>query len=147
MISRASASEVLDLFSELKRARNWTDKQRYAPFDLGPGKARLLEYIGEHDGVSQIEVAKATGTDKALAGRSLETLIERGLVRRERSNEDGRAYVLSLSPAGRKLVKQVGSVRGQVIDRIMRSLDNRDLQDFKRIASKVLVTMKDVSPH
>jgi DNA-binding MarR family transcriptional regulator len=141
MISKAEASELLELFSALQRARGWTDKQMYASLDLGPAKARLLEYIAAHDGTSQTEIAIATDTDKALIGRSVEAFLEDGWVRRERSKDDGRAYVLSLSPSGRKIVKQFGTIRGQILERVIKSLDGRDVEDFRRIVKKLLQTM------
>ena len=115
MISKAEASALLDLFSTLQRARGWTDKQMYASLDLGPAKARLLEYIAVHDATSQTELARATDTDKALTERSVEAFLENGWVRRQRSRDDGRAYILSLSPSGRKIVKQFETIRGQIL--------------------------------
>jgi MarR family transcriptional regulator, transcriptional regulator for hemolysin len=141
MISKAEASVLLDLFSTLQRARGWTDKQMYASLDLGPAKARLLEYIAVHDGTSQTELARATDTDKALTGRSVEAFLENGWVRRQRSREDGRAYILSLSPSGRKIVKQFETIRGQILERVTKTLDTRDVEDFCRIVKKLLETM------
>jgi DNA-binding MarR family transcriptional regulator len=143
MISATEASGLLELFSELQRARGWTDKKLFAALDLSPSKARLLEYIASHDGTSQAELAKATDTDKALTGRSVETFVESGWVRRDRSKDDGRAYVLSLSPSGHKVVRQFGLVRNEILERVTKSLDSHDVEDFRRIVKKLLATMKD----
>jgi MarR family transcriptional regulator for hemolysin len=143
MISKTEASELLELFSSLQRARGWTDKRMYASLDLGPAKARLLEYIASHDGTSQTELAKATDTDKALTGRSVEAFVESGWVRRDRSKDDGRAYILSLSPSGRKVVRQFGSIRNEILERVTKTLDSDDVKDFRRIVSRLLATMKD----
>jgi MarR family transcriptional regulator for hemolysin len=143
MIDKAQASEVLDLFVALKRARGWTDKKTCDSLNIGPTKARLLGCIDEHDGISQTELARATDTDKSLAGRLIQEFIVIGWVRRERSSADGRAYVLSLSPSGRKLVKQLGTIRDQVLDRVIHTLNGRDVADFRRIVSWLLDTMKE----
>jgi DNA-binding MarR family transcriptional regulator len=143
MISKAQASELLKAYSALKRARGWTDRRTCASLDIGPGKLRLLEYIAEHDGVSQTELARATDTDKALAGRSVQEFVDNGWVRRERSRTDSRAYVLSLSPSGDKLVKQFVNVRDQILDRVTLALNSRDVQDFTRVITKLLDTMKE----
>lgn len=143
MVNKAKASELLDLFLALKRARGWTDKRTCGSLDIGPTKIRLLEYIAEHDGVSQTELARATDTDKALTGRSVQTFIENGWVRRERSSADSRAYVLSLSPSGRKLVNQVATIRDQVMKRVIHTFNSRDVADFRRIVSKLIDTMKE----
>jgi len=143
MVNKAKASELLDLFFAVKRARGWTDKRTCDALDIGPTKIRLIEYIAEHDGVSQTEVARATDTDKALTGRSVQSFVENGWVRRERSSVDNRAYVLSLSPSGRKLVNQLATIRDQVMNRVIHTFNGRDVADFRRIVSKLLETMKE----
>jgi DNA-binding MarR family transcriptional regulator len=143
MITKTEASDLLELFSKLQRARGWTDKKMFASLDLSPAKARLLEYIASHDGTSQTELARATDTDKTLTGRSVETFIENGWVRRDRSKDDGRAYILSLSPSGRRVVRQFGYVRNEILERVTKALDSDDLEDFRRIVSKLLASMKE----
>ena len=143
MISKSKASDLLDLFSTLQRARGWTDKRLFLSLDLSPAKARLLEYIASHDGTSQTELAKATDTDKALTGRSVEAFVASGWVQRNRSKVDARAYILSLSPSGHKVVLRFGSVRNEILERVTKSLDSRDVDDFRRIVNKLLATMKD----
>ena len=142
MVSETKASELLKAYSALKRARGWTDSRTCASLDIGPGKLLLLEYIAEHDGVSQTELAKATGTDKALTGRSVQEFVDSGWVRREHSSTDGRAYVLSLSPSGYKMVKQFVLLRKQILHRVTLSLSARDVEDFKRVVAKLIETMK-----
>jgi MarR family transcriptional regulator, transcriptional regulator for hemolysin len=143
MISKHKASELLDLFSTLQRARGWTDKKMFASLDLSPAKARLLEYIASHDGTSQTELAKATDTDKALTGRSVDAFVESGWVLRDRSKQDGRAYILSLSPSGRRVVRQFGSVRSEILERVTKSLNSEDVEDFRRIVNKLLASMQE----
>jgi len=56
---------------------------------------------------------------------------------------DSRAYVLSLSPSGRKLVNQLATIRDQVMNRVIHTFNGRDVADFRRIVSKLLETMKE----
>ena len=142
MTSKDKALELLKAYSALKRAKGWTDKRTCASLDIGPTKLRLLEYIAEHDAISQTELASATETDKALTGRSVQEFVEKGWVRRTQSKTDGRAYVLTLSSPGWRLVKQFVAVRDQVLDRVSLTLNNRDVEDFKRVVAKLLDTMK-----
>jgi DNA-binding MarR family transcriptional regulator len=142
MISQADANELFELFTALKRATGWTNKQTYSHLELSRTQGQLLLYIAEHDGVSQTELAKATGNDKALTGRVLQPLIERGWLRRDRSDVDARAYILHLAPAGRKVIKHLDGIRDEVLERVSRTLDPRDVTDFRRIVSKLLNSMK-----
>ena len=72
----------------------------------------------------------------------LQTLIERELVRRERSDEDRREYVLELTPAGQRARARVEKLRAQIAARVVGALDERDLEDFERVAKKILAELE-----
>ena len=59
-------------------------------------------------------------------------------MRRERSDEDRREYVLELSAAGRRAQERVEKLRAQLAERVVAALDERDIEDFDRIARKIL---------
>jgi len=120
------------------RALRSAAAQAYAPLDLGTAQAKFLRYIGEEQGISQAELARATVTAPTLTGRALEPLIERGWVKRTRSEEDRREYVLELTAAGKRARDRVLAARETIIAQVARALDDRDVRDFERIAAKIL---------
>ena len=69
---------------------------------------------------------------------ALEPLVERGWVRRKRSEEDRRQYVLELSAAGQRVRDRVEAAREGIIEQMATVLDKRDFEDFDRIAGKIL---------
>ncbi len=111
--------------------------QSYATFEVGSAQARFLRYIGRNSRISQADLARATMTDPALTGRVLEPLVERGWVKRERSQDDRRQYILELTPAGQRVRKRVEEAREQAAVRVSAVLDDKDLEDFERIAGKI----------
>ena len=134
---RPEPDEVLDRFSALARSLRAAAAQTYATFEVGSTQARFLRYIDRHSQISQADLARATDSDPTLTGRVLETLIERGWVRRERSEEDRRQYLLELSAAGKRASKRVTEARRQVARRMVAVLDDHDLEDFERITRKI----------
>src|SRR5215471_18595354 len=72
-----------------------------------PGRFATLMLIGRNPGISQTALSRANGRDKSTLTPVLEDLVQRGLVRRKRTNNDRRAYRLTLTPAGRKLLCQL----------------------------------------
>ena len=124
------------------RALRAVAAQAYAPLDLGTAQAKILRHIGEAEGISQAELARATVTAPTLTGRALEPLVERGLVRRKRSEEDRREYVLELTAAGRRARDRVLAVRDEIIAQVAGVLDERDVRDFDRIAGKILAALE-----
>ncbi|WP_437672158.1 MarR family winged helix-turn-helix transcriptional regulator [Sorangium sp. So ce131] len=111
--------------------------ETYADEKLFSAQARFLRYIGEHPGISQAELARATDMAATLTGRLLQTLLERGFVERAPSREDRREYVLTLSPAGERMRRRVVDARGRFAARVVSVLDERDLDDFDRISYKL----------
>jgi len=114
----------------------------YGNVEIGSTQAKFLRHIGQHAPISQAGLARATGTDPTLTGRALQSLVERGLMRRERSNEDRREYILELSSAGRRAQGRVEKLRAQLAARVVAALDERDLGDFDRISRKILAAFE-----
>ena len=146
MARRRNPSEFVDLFGAVKKRVTALAAEAYAAVGLGSMQAKLLREIGAHGRTSQAELARATASDPTLTGRVLAALIDRGLVRRERSDEDRREYVLQLGAAGRRARDQVEKLRAGLAARIGEALDDRDLEDFERIANKLLVALQDPLP-
>ena len=116
--------------------------EAYASLELGSTQAKFLRHIGKNSRISQADLARATATDPALTGRALETLVDRGWVRRTRSEEDRRQYVLELGPAGQRARKRVEEAREIVAERMTSVLDDRDIEDFERISRKIVAAFE-----
>jgi DNA-binding MarR family transcriptional regulator len=141
-VGRSEPSEFLESLGALSRCLRSVAAQAYATFEVGSTQAKFLRHIGRHSRISQADLARATATDPALTGRALETLVERGWVRRTRSEEDRRQYVLDLTASGQRARKRVEEARERIAKRIATLLDERDIEDFDRIAKKILAAFE-----
>jgi DNA-binding MarR family transcriptional regulator len=142
VVARRDPGEFLEGFSALWRRVRVVAAQAYAAFEVGSTQAKFLRHIARHSRISQADLARATETDPALTGRALETLIERGWVRRTRSEEDRRQYILELTAAGHRAHKRVEEARRQIAERMFSALDDRDIEDFDRITRKILAALE-----
>ena len=142
MARRRDPNEFLEGFGALRRCITTIAQAAYAEIDLGSTQAKFVRHIGQKSRISQAELARATMTDPTLVGRVLSTLVERGLVRRQRSDEDRREYVLELTAAGRRAQEKVEKLRAELAARMVAALDERDLEDFERITGKILATFE-----
>jgi DNA-binding MarR family transcriptional regulator len=142
--ARRDPTEFIDKLGALRRCMSALAAQAYAGAGLGLGstQAKLMRHIGAHGPISQAELARATGSDPALTGRALQTLIERGWVRRQRSDQDRREYVLELGAEGRRARARVEKLRSDLAARVVGVLDARDLEAFDRVAGKILATFE-----
>jgi DNA-binding MarR family transcriptional regulator len=137
-MSTRDAPDFIDLFGVLRRRLMSVATQAYAAVGMARVQGRFVRHIGRHSPISQAELARATDTDPALTGRTLQGLIDEGLVRRQRSDEDRREYVLALTAAGRRARERVERARAELAARLGAVLDERDHKDFERIVNKIL---------
>jgi DNA-binding MarR family transcriptional regulator len=131
-------TEFVEQFGAVKRRLSAAATPAYGELELGSQQAQLIRHIGLRGRSSQVDLARATASHPTLIGRTLQTLIDRGLVRRERSEEDRREYVVDLTPAGQRMRERVVKLRERLAGQIVATLDERDLDDFERIANKIL---------
>jgi DNA-binding MarR family transcriptional regulator len=134
--------EFLERVSAMHRSLRGAATESYAALDIGTTQAKFLRYIGRHSKISQADLARATVTDPALTGRALETLIERGWVRRKRSDEDRRQYILELSAAGQRARERVEEARERIAGKVLAALEERDVEEFERIVGKIVAALR-----
>ena len=129
-------------FVALLKAVRAASAHAYAKVDVGSAQAKLLRHIGRNSRISQADLARATDTAPTLTGRAVEPLVERGWIRRKRSEEDRREYILELTAAGERMRGKVDGAREALIQRLAAVLDERDVADFERIAKKILAELE-----
>jgi DNA-binding MarR family transcriptional regulator len=137
-VARREPHEFLETFGALSRCLRGAAAQAYAALGVGSAQAKILRHIGRNSRISQADLARATATAPTLTGRAIEPLVERGWVRRKRSEEDRREYILELTTAGQRVRERVEDERLRVAGRMVAALDEGDLDDFDRIAKKLL---------
>jgi DNA-binding MarR family transcriptional regulator len=141
-MGRRAGSEFVDKLGVLSRALRAALGEAYASLGLGQTQGKFLRHIGRNSRISQADLARATATDPALTGRVLETLIARGWVRRTRSAEDRRQYLLELTTSGQRVRDRVDAARSLLAEHVGSALNKRDLADFDRIAEKIRAALE-----
>jgi len=111
--------------------------------DIGenPGRFAALTIIGRNPGISQTALSRASGRDKSSMTPALEDLVRRGLVARRRTDNDRRAYRLSLTTEGERTLARLNKCaqkHERNLDRIIGLRDREKfLQILKRIAAEI----------
>lgn len=142
-MARPDAHELYDRLGAIVRCLRAAAGDAYAALGIGSAQAKLLRHIGQNSRISQADLARATGTAPTLTGRALEPLVERGWVRRRRSEEDRRQYVLELTASGQRARARVEQAREGIIARLATALDARDVEDLDRVAKKILAAFEE----
>jgi DNA-binding MarR family transcriptional regulator len=64
----------------------------------------VLVAAAERDGLSQQDIINATGIDRSTVSQVVQLLTKKGLLKRRRTRHDARAYSVSLTDAGCKVL-------------------------------------------
>src|SRR5665213_173367 len=75
----------------------------------------VLAAVAAHEGLTQTDLVRSTGIDRSTLADLVARMLGKGLIARERSNEDGRANTVSLTDKG-KLALQEAEPRAQAAD-------------------------------
>ncbi|HEY5347306.1 MAG TPA: MarR family transcriptional regulator [Rhizomicrobium sp.] len=65
----------------------------------------VLAALENNDGASQTALVEITGIDRSTLAEMVRRMLEKGLLSRERTEEDQRANAVAISPAGRKALR------------------------------------------
>lgn len=74
---------------------------------ITPRQAALLHAVGRADGSSVSDLTRVTGMDRGTLSDMIPRLVARGLLTESRSESDGRAKALALTPSGAEAVAEV----------------------------------------
>jgi len=76
-------------------------------FALSRQEWRILAVLGARPELPTKEIGRLTTLDKMHVSRAMQTLEERGIVRRSRDPDDGRERIVALTPSGRGLYRKI----------------------------------------
>jgi MarR family 2-MHQ and catechol resistance regulon transcriptional repressor len=103
----ADAAELHAALSELVRVYQFRDRDRICCHDISVTQCYALEALIRRGPSGLNDLAAELYLDKSTASRVVATLERKKYVTRERHPDDGRAVVLSASPAGRRLYERI----------------------------------------
>jgi MarR family 2-MHQ and catechol resistance regulon transcriptional repressor len=103
----ADAVDLHTALSELVRVYQFRDRDRICCHDISVTQCYALEALIRRGPSGLNDLAAELYLDKSTASRVVATLERKKSVTRERHPDDGRAVVLSASPAGRRLYERI----------------------------------------
>ena len=81
--------------------------RRLSDTGLSSGQPKILDYLREHDGESQSEIARANQIEPASLTTLINGMEKKGLVERRRLGTDRRSYHIYLTEKGREVCGRV----------------------------------------
>lgn len=106
-----------------------------SPFSLT--EVRVLWEIDHAPGTNARVVCSRLSVDEGYLSRTINRLVEKGLVRKRRSRDDARVFELSLSAKGRKIFLALNRKAGEEISELVRALDAKKVRELVRHMERI----------
>src|ERR1700742_3805813 len=97
----------------------------------------LLAALEHNDGVSQTALVEITGIDRSTLAEVVRRMLEKGLLSRERTEEDQRANAVAISPAGRKALRSARNASDRAERALLEALPVPERQKFVRALAQI----------
>ena len=103
-----------------------------------PGHAVVFRYIDRRTGARLTDLAERTGMTKQAMMQVVDDLEARGLVRRVRDPQDGRAKMVRLTAKGRRFAPEARRARQAVEGRARRGLGDRRYEQLRASLAELI---------
>lgn len=127
-----------------KISRNLEMYKRKKANGFNSSKELVLHIIRHNKGITQDGVGKILSLDKALITRIVKNLIDEGLVYKEKSESDKRAYMLFSTPLAERVKDEIVNMEENYYKMIFSDLDASELEEFLNLLEKVYKRSKDI---
>ena len=115
-----------DLYAREAGARELT-KQQFT----------LLCALEQNDGASQTALVEITGIDRSTLAEMVRRMLEKGLLTRERTEEDQRANAVAISASGRKALRSARNAADRAERALLDALPATERQKFVKSLSQI----------
>lgn len=109
----------------------------------GTGKITTLLLIDSHPGVRPSAIARATLRDRPTLSRTVAPMIEAGLIEQRRSETEGRAVALYITPRGHAVAETVRGIVKAQSEAFFAPLSPADRGHLLRILRKLYLIARD----
>ena len=108
----------------------------------GTGKITTLLLIDSHPGIRPSTIAAATLRDRPALTRTIAPMIAAGLIEQRRSEAEGRAVELYITPRGHEVAQQVRAIVKAQSDDFFAPLSGEDRGHLLRILRQVYLNAR-----
>lgn len=101
-----------------------------ADIDVTTTQYTVLLAASGREGLSQQDIINLTGIDRSTVSQVVQLLIRKGLLKRRRARHDGRAYAVSLTDSGRRVIDTAEPIIKRVEDALVGALPAQRAKSF-----------------
>lgn len=125
------------LHSVMKRMRKLADNELYS-FGITSTEMRILMvlYLFHPEGCAQDKIVSQLNIDRSNVGRSLKKLERLYYIQREKNENDGRAFKVSLTDRGREIRNQILKIKNNIKKIFLKRFSDQEQDIFIKLLLK-----------
>lgn len=141
-MSAASEHRVYFLLQNVShRLKKKADQLALDSGGMTTAQAGVLNIIIQHGSVSQAQIAKTLSQRESATATMAARLESAGYIKKERSQEDRRAWVLTPTRRGRNAQAKMRASLGEVNDLLNKTLSKPKMDEFADSLKKILAAL------
>jgi MarR family transcriptional regulator, temperature-dependent positive regulator of motility len=111
---------------------------------LTPRQLAVLMTVLEHEGLSQTDLVDLTGIDRSTMADVVKRLKRRCLLQRRRTRQDARAYAVTLTDEGRRVLRTAEPLAKRVDRRVLDALPGKRQEEFMTALASIVSALERV---
>ena len=129
---------VVKLFDEMGDKLMKTAKMTLETYEkLTIAEANALYVVGSQEPQTMKQIAEALGVAVSTPTRTIDRLVEKGLVDRTVDEKDRRQLLIELTPNGRKVLEEMDEEGMMMTRKMLENLQDEEIESLKRILLKI----------
>lgn len=105
--------------------------------DLTKQQFTVLAALEHNEGVSQTALVDMTGIDRSTLAEMVRRMLDKGLLSRERTEEDQRANAVAISPSGRKALRTARTASDRAEKALLEALPLAERPRFVKLLAQI----------
>ena len=112
---------------------------------LTPRQLMVLATVGDNEGLSQTAIVLCTNIDRSTTADIVKRLKRKGLLQRHRTKEDARAYAVTLTEEGRRVLRSAEPLSRRVDTRVLGALPASQRERFIQALALIVERLEKTS--
>lgn len=108
------------------------------------GQPKVLDYLKDHDGASQKEIARGCHIEPGTLTSLLNRMVENGLVERRMLNGNRRSFYVFLTEYGKMQLERVTNAFEELEQKAFREITEKDRETFLTLLSQIYRNSSDI---
>lgn len=117
--------------------------ERLRDTGLTIGQPKILDYLKDHDGSSQKDIAKACFLEAGSLTTILNKMEEKGLIERRILNGNRRSFHIFMTDEGRQKMQLVDSSFSEIEKKALSDVSDEELETFMSVYKKIYKNLAD----